>query len=131
MAKEFTFYGKTADELKSMSMSEFINLVPSRTRRTLKHGFTDQQKRLLDKVRKYKSSGSKKIIKTHIRDMIVLPEMIGMMLGVYNGKEFVTVSITPEMLGHFLGEFAMTRRKVQHSAPGVGATKSSSAISVR
>lgn len=131
MAKEFTFYGKTADELKSMSMNEFINLVPSRTRRSLKHGFTDQQKRLLDKIRKFKSSGIKKIIKTHARDMIVLPEMIGMMMGIHNGKEFVTVSITLEMLGHFLGEFALTRRKVQHSAPGVGATKSSTAISVR
>ncbi len=131
MAKEFTFYGKTIEDLKSMPMNEFINLIPARPRRSLKHGFTDQQKRLLDKIRKLKSSTSKKIIKTHARDMVILPEMLGMLIAVYNGKEFVNVSIIPEMLGKYLGEFSMTRKKVQHSAPGVGATKSSAAISVR
>lgn len=131
MVKEFSFYGKTLDELGSMSMSEFMNLIPARPRRSLKRGFTDQQKRLLDKIRKFKTTSSKKAIKTHCRDMIVVPEMIGMAISIYNGKDFVNVMITAEMLGHYLGEFAITRKKVEHSAPGVGATKSSAAISVR
>lgn len=131
MAKEMMFFGKTEAELKLLSMNDFLKLIPSRPRRSLTRGFTDQQKRLLARIRKTKPGISKKIIKTHCRDMIVIPEMIGFMLGIYNGKEFVNVVITPEMLGHYLGEFALTRKKVQHSAPGVGATKSSAAISVR
>ena len=131
MAKEFTFYGKSLQELSSLSMNDFIKLVPSRQRRSLSRGFTDQQKRLLDKIHKYKASGNKKIIKTHCRNMIVLPEMLGLMMAVYSGKSFETITIVPEMLGKYLGEFVLTRRKVEHSAPGVGATKSSAAISVR
>lgn len=131
MVKEFSFYGKSLDQLKNMQMNEFLQLIPSRSRRSIRRGFTDQQKILLDKIRKFKSASSKKIIKTHCRDMVVLPEMIGLTIGVYNGKEFVNVMIIPEMLGHCLGEFSLSRKKVQHSAPGVGATKSSAAISVR
>ena len=131
MVKEFTFYGKTLDDLNKLSMNDFMKLVPSRQRRSLTRGFTDQQKKLLEKIRKYKATGSKKIIKTHIRDMIVLPEMIGIMLAVHNGKNFISIIIIPEMVGHYLGELVLTRKKVQHSAPGVGATKSSAAISVR
>ena len=108
-----------------------MKFIPSRARRSLKRGFTQEQKKLLHKVRQFKSRGIKKIISTHERDMIIIPEMLGLTIGVYNGKEFVNVIIVPEMLGHYLGEFSMTRRKVQHSAPGVGATKSSAAISVR
>ena len=77
------------------------------------------------KIKKQKASGSRKPIKTHNRDMIVIPEMIGAVLGVYNGKEFVRVEIAPAMIGHYLGEFAPTRKRVIHSAPGVGATRSS------
>ena len=63
--------------------------------------------------------------------MIVLPEMVGILIQIYNGKAFSPVEITHEMIGHYLGEFAMTRRKVEHSAPGIGATKSSAAMSVK
>jgi small subunit ribosomal protein S19 len=57
--------------------------------------------------------------------MVIIPEMIGKRILVYMGKDWVTVDVTGEMLGHVLGEFSMTRHRVQHSAPGVGATKSS------
>ncbi len=76
-------------------------------------------------------AGKKNAVKTHCRDMIVLPEMIGVTLGVYNGKEFIAVEITPEMVGHYLGEFAPSRRRVSHGAPGVGSTKSSQYVPLR
>ncbi len=126
MAKEFIFRGKKLDEIKSMSLQEFMKLIPSRQRRKLKRGFTEQEKVFLENLR----SGEKDP-KTHCRDMVVLPEMIGKLIKVYTGKEWVPVAVEPDMLGHRLGEFAMTRRKVSHSAPGIGATRSSASLSVR
>jgi len=125
--KEFTFYGKTAQELKSMDLQEFITLLPSRQRRSLKRGLTEEQKTFLKKMRK-----SPKNLKTHCRSMIIIPEMIGKEVKIHNGfKDWVSIHITEEMLGHRLGEFALTRKRISHSAPGVGATRSSAAISVR
>ena len=122
MVKTFTYKGKTIEELKAMDLKEFAKLVPSRQRRTLLRELSDQEKIFLKKLKK----DPKKAIKTHLRDMIVLPEMIGTALLVYNGKAWVRVDIIEEMLGHYLGEFAITRRKVTHSSPGIGATRSSS-----
>ncbi len=124
--KEFTYKGKTLDELKDMDLKEFIELLPSRKRRSIKRGLTEQQKILLKNIR-----AKKKNIETHCRDMIILPEMIGILIKVHNGKQFVPVKIENEMLGHCLGEFAITRKKLEHSAPGVGATRSSASISVK
>jgi len=124
--KEFTFKGKTLEELQKLGLSEVMQILPSRQRRSLKRGFTEQQKKLLLRIRK-----NKKNIETHCRDMVILPEMIGRTIKVHNGKEFMIVSIVPQMIGHYLGEFAMTRKPVKHSAPGIGATRSSASISVR
>jgi len=129
--KELLFHGKKLDELEKMSISDFAKLVPARQRRSLTRGFTDQQKRLLLKIQKFKKGIIKKPIKTHVRDMIIIPEMVGIMLYVHNGKAFVPISITEEMLGHYLAEFRMTRNKVSHSSPGIGATKSSASASVK
>ena len=124
--KEFTYRGKTLEELKKMSINEFKELLPARQRRSLKRGLNDQQKIFLKKVRN-KEEG----IETHCRGMIILPEMVGFMIKVHNGKEFAAVRITEEMMGHYLGEFAITRHKVEHSAPGIGATRSSASLSVK
>ena len=124
--KEFQYKGNSIEALKEMSITEFSKLIPSRARRSLTRGFTEEQKKLLEKVEK-----NDKDIKTHARDTVVLPVMVGKTIKVHNGKEFVPVLITDEMLGHFLGEFALTRKRVGHNAPGVGATRSSAAISVR
>lgn len=124
--KEFTFKGKTIEELKKLSLSEFSQLLTARQRRTIKRGFTDQQKILLNKLR-----SDKKNIETHCRDMIILPEMAGKTIKVYQGKEFVPVAIDEEKIGHYLGEFILTRKKVTHSAPGIGATRSSASLSVK
>ena len=124
--KEFNYKGKTVDELKKLSLNELAQLLPSRQRRKIKRGFTDQHKILLKKIR-----SNEKNIETHDRDMIILPEMIGLTLKVYQGKEFMPVLIEPEMIGHYLGEFALTRKKVAHSAPGIGASRSSASASVK
>ncbi|MBI2499273.1 30S ribosomal protein S19 [Candidatus Woesearchaeota archaeon] len=127
MAKEFSYKGKTLVELQNMDIKEFAKLVPSRQRRSLLRGLTDQQKKLIAKIKKFKDL--KKQIKTQVRDMIVLPEVVGSQLLVYTGKDWTPVFVNEEMLGRYLGEFTLTRKKVQHSAPGIGATKSSSALS--
>src|SRR3989338_6934456 len=129
--KEQTFRGKTEEDVKKMSFKEFAELVPARQRRTINRGFTEMQKRLLAKVKKVKEGKYKKPIKTHCRNMVIVPDMLGLIINVHSGKEFVPVEVTIEKLGHYLGEFRMTRNKVQHSAPGVGATRSSAARSVK
>ena len=127
--KEFKYRGYTLEELQQMPLDNVIQLFPSRQRRSLKKGFLPRQKKVLEKIRKLKKEeqkgGRPQIIKTHCRDMIVLPEMVGMTFGVYNGKQFVEVQIQPEMIGCYFGEFAVTRQKVQHGDPGMGATRSS------
>jgi small subunit ribosomal protein S19 len=125
MVREFTYRGYTLEQLQQMSMDEFIKLLPSRQRRSLKRGLTEPQRKLLEKVRKYKRLGINKPIRTHARDMVILPEMVGTTIAVHNGKEFVPVEIVPEMIGHRLGEFVITNKRVVHGRPGVGATKSS------
>lgn len=124
--KELTFKGKTAEELKKMSLGELAQLLNSRQRRTIKRGFTEQQKILLKKIR-----NNEKNIETHCRDMIILPEMIGNTIKVHQGKEFLPVNIGVDMVGHYLGEFLLTRKRVAHSAPGIGATRSSASLSVK
>src|SRR3989337_753465 len=117
MPKEFTYRGHSFEELKSMSMDEFIRLLPSRPRRSLQRGLTQEQKNLLESIReaKEKSTPEKKAtLKTHARDMIILPEMVGVAILVHNGKEFVSLEIAPEMVGHRLGEFAITNKPVKH-----------------
>ena len=113
------------EELQQMSLSELAEILNARARRTLKRGLSPENKKLLEKIRKYKKLGINKVIRTHRRDMLILPEMVGMKIAVHNGKEFVEVTITPEMIGHYLGEFAMTNKIVKHSSPGKGATRSS------
>ncbi|MEM0313080.1 MAG: 30S ribosomal protein S19 [Candidatus Bathyarchaeia archaeon] len=128
MPKEFTYRGYTLDQLQGMSMDEFITLLPSRQRRSLVRGLSPEQRILLEKVRQAKEAlkrGEKVTLKTHCRDMVILPEMVGVTILVHNGKEFVPVEIKPEMIGHYLGEFAITNKPVKHGTPGIGATRSS------
>lgn len=128
MPKEFTYRGYALNQLQSMSMDEFINLLPARQRRSLQRGLKTEQRILLEKIRKAKESlrqGSNVMIKTHVREMIILPEMVGITIHVHNGKEFVPVEIKPEMIGHYLGEFAITNKPVKHGTPGIGASRSS------
>jgi small subunit ribosomal protein S19 len=128
MPKEFLYRGLTLKQLESISMDEFIHLLPSRQRRSLKRGLSPEQRKLLENLRIAKESmrqGKNVTIKTHARDMIILPEMVGVTLSVHSGKEFVSITITPEMIGYYLGEFAITNKPVRHGTPGIGASRSS------
>lgn len=126
LKKEFTYRGKTVQELKLMSLNEFMLLVPANERRHLKRGLTELEKKVLNAVREKKNN-----IETHARDMVIVPEMIGATIKVHNGKEFTQVFIAEDMLGHRLGEFALTRKSVKHGAAGIGATRSSASMSVK
>ena len=126
--KQFTYRGKTIEELKQMNLREFSRLLKSNERRTVLRQ-TDELERFISKT--IKKLGKKKPVRTHLRHLIIVPKMIDIAINVYNGKEFVPVIINEHMLGHYLGEFAQTRKKVAHSAPGIGATKSSSSQSVK
>ena len=128
MPKEFSYRGHSLESLSGMSMDEFINLLPSRQRRSLQRGLTPEQRILLEKLREAKEiqkEGKDVTIKTHVRDLIILPEMVGAKIGVHNGKDFVALDIKPEMIGHYLGEFAITNKPVRHGTPGIGASRSS------
>jgi len=128
MPKEFRYRGYALEDLQAMSMDEFIRLLPSRQRRSLLRGLSQEQRKLLENVRKAKEAtqqGQKKVVKTHSRDMIILPEMVGVILLIHNGKDFTTVEVAPGMIGHFVGEFAITNKPVKHGAPGIGASRSS------
>ncbi len=131
MPKKFTFRGYGLEELQKMSMDEFAKLLPSHQRRSLLRGLPTRQKKLLEDIRAVRERGKEAVIRTHCRDMVVLPEMVGLKFGVYNGKEFVVVEIKSEMIGHRLGEFAQTRKKVTHGTPGIGATRSSMYIPLK
>jgi small subunit ribosomal protein S19 len=128
MPREFSYRGHNLNSLTSMSMDEFINILPSRQRRSLQRGLTPEQRILLEKLREAKEAqkqGKEGNLKTHVRDLIILPEMVGTKIAVHNGKEFVAMEIRPEMIGHYLGEFAITNKPVRHGTPGIGASRSS------
>ena len=129
--KEFSYRGKSLKELQEMDLKELAELLPARQRRTVLRGFTEPQKRLLARIQKAKDGKTKKPIKTHCREMIVLPSMVEMTIHIHKGKGFEQVLIQPEMIGHYLGELALSRQRIAHSAPGIGATKSSAAASVK
>lgn len=120
--KEFKFKGKTLEELKTLDIREFANLLRSRQRRTALRQFQEIEnfvKRVHTKIGK-----GKKSVKTHRRDLIIVPGLVGIRLQIYNGREFVPVDITAEMLGHKFGEFSMTRARIKHAKKVVGKPKS-------
>lgn len=137
----------------NMPMDELVKLLPARARRSLlrmsdpdirnrmiEYGMLNSERddperlRLLRKVlkaREMQARGKNVVIKTHVRDAVVLPVMVGLTIAVYNGKEFVPVKITPEMIGHYLGEFAITTKKVEHGEPGLKATRSTLFVAMK
>ena len=126
MAKKiFMYRGKTLEELKTLSMKEIAELFPSRQRRKIKRGLSDNEKAFLTKLEQ------KDNLKTHLREMIVFPKMVGKTVRIHTGKEYVAITLQDEMIGYYLGELALTRKRVAHTGPGVGATRSSSGASKR
>lgn len=123
--EEFTFRGKTLDELKQMNLNQFAELLDARGRRKINRGLRETEKKMLQDLE------NKDTVRTHERDMIVVPKMVGKTIEVYNGQEFESIEIEEEMLGHYLGEFSKTRKEVSHSAPGLGATRSSQHVPLK
>jgi small subunit ribosomal protein S19 len=119
--KTFTYRGKTLEELNRLPLSELARLFPARERRKLRRGLSDEEKKLVEKLKR------KDGVKTHLRDMIVLPSMIGKMLKIHAGSAYVQVLLQEETLGCRLGELVLTRKRVTHSNPGVGSTKTEAA----
>ncbi len=127
MAKELKWKGLLEEEAKNLDMADFLALIPSRERRSVQRAMkTLEWSALYSNIK-----AGKKNIKTHVREFVILPEMMGMSIGVYTGKEFVQVHCNIEMLGLRLGEFAHTRKGVTHSGAGVGSTRSSKAATAR
>ena len=125
MPKEFKYRGRSLEELNSMSTEALLELLSSRARRSLNKGVSAEKKKILEDARAIKEGRLQGQIKTHARDMIVLPLMVGLTIGVHNGREFVPLEVKPEMIGRYLGEFVITNKKVQHGTPGIGSSRSS------
>jgi len=129
---EFTYRGHTLDELQDMSLEEVAELLPARQRRSIERGLSVQKEKLLEKAReKGEEETANDPIRTHLRDMPVLPEFVGKTFAVYNGQEFERVEVEPEMIGHYLGEFQLTRTQVEHGQAGIGATRSSKFVPLK
>ncbi len=124
--EEFTYRGFTIGELLQMAPSEQVKIMPARVRRKFQRGLTRDEEDLLSRVR----AGDPKI-RTHLRSMVIMPEMVGKSIEIHNGKEFQKVDIQPEAVYHYLGEFALTRHKVAHGAAGIGATRSSKYVPLK
>jgi small subunit ribosomal protein S19 len=120
--REFSYRGKTLDELKALNLEELAKVLGARARRSIRRGFNDETSRFFERMR---STPPEKTVRTHCRDALVLPAHVGRKVAVHNGKEFKELEVRPEMVGHYYGEFALTRRFEKHSGPGVGATRSS------
>ena len=118
--KDFTFRGKTLEELQKLDVREFAKYLKSRQRRTVLRQFQEIEKFI---ARAKIKIAKNKPVRTHYRDLVIVPAMVGMRLNIYNGRNFVPVDVIGEMLGHEFGEFSMTRVKVKHGGAGIGATK--------
>ena len=125
MVREFTYRGISQKELEKLSLDKLLKLFPARIRRSLTRGINDNKRKLIGEIKAAKEGKLKTPINTHLRDLIILPFMIGTTVNVYSGKEFVPVTITSEMVSHYLGEYVITNKRVSHGAPGVGSSRSS------
>jgi len=133
--RKFTYRGVDLDQLLDMNQEQVMKLFPARARRKLAKGLKRKYVSLMKRLRKAKKDAPQlekpACIKTHLRDMIVMPEMVGSVVGIYNGKQYNQVEIKPEMIGHYLGEFSITYKPVKHGRPGIGATHSSRFIPLK
>ncbi|WP_246984308.1 30S ribosomal protein S19 [Halorientalis marina] len=129
---EFTYRGHTLDELQDMDLDEVAALLPARQRRSIERGLSEEKEKLLESAREAgEEETANDPIRTHLRDMPVVPEMIGITFAVHNGESFERVEVEPEMLGHYLGEFQLTRTDVEHGQAGIGATRSSKFVPLK
>jgi len=133
--KKFSYRGVDLDQLLDLNSEQLMDLVHARARRRFQRGLKRKPMGLIKKLRKAKKEAPPNekpaVVKTHLRDMIIVPEMIGSVVGVYNGKTFNQVEVKPEMIGHYLAEFSISYKPVKHGRPGIGATHSSRFIPLK
>ncbi|KAL7752589.1 ribosomal protein S15 [Sorochytrium milnesiophthora] len=133
--RKFSYRGIDLEALMDLSTEKLMELIHCRARRRFNRGLKRKPLGLIKKLRKAKKETSENekpaTVKTHLRNMIIVPEMIGSVVGVYNGKTFNQVEVKPEMVGHYLGEFSITYKPVKHGRPGIGATHSSRFIPLK
>merc|ERR550537_1353310 len=128
-ARKYSFRGLELDELLKLNQESLFQLFRARIRRKLNRskGFKGKYQKLLEKLRNSKKNlqpGEKPpMIKTHLRNCIVVPEMIGSIVGVYTGKEYKPVEVKFDMIGKYLGEFAMTYNPNLHGKTSKGGKK--------
>ncbi|MDS0475497.1 30S ribosomal protein S19 [Natrinema sp. 1APR25-10V2] len=129
---EFTYRGHTLEELQELELDEVVELLPARQRRSIERGLSVEKEKLLEEAR---NAGEEETandpLRTHLRDMPILPEFVGLTFEVYNGQAFERVRVEPEMIGHYLGEFQLTRTSVEHGQAGIGATRSSKFVPLK
>ncbi|GAB7019953.1 30S ribosomal protein S19 [Halostagnicola bangensis] len=129
---EFTYRGHTLEELQEMELEDVVELLPARKRRSIERGLSVEQQKLLEKAReKDEETTANAPIRTHLRNMPILPEFVGLTFAVYTGQSFERVRVEPEMIGHYLGEFQLTRTSVEHGQAGIGATRSSKFVPLK
>jgi len=133
--RKFTYRGVDLDQLLDMNNEQLMELFVCRIRRKFSRGLKRKPMALIKKLRKKKKEAPANekpdVVKTHLRNMVIVPEMTGSIVGVYNGKVFTQVEVKPEMIGHYLGEFSISYKPVKHGRPGIGATHSSRFIPLK
>ena len=135
--RNYTYRGKTLDDLRAMELKDFVQLLPCQRRRFIERSFDSKHVHLIEKLKKARQSVEGQagvrppVVKTHLRSMVILPEFVDNVIGIYDGHVFFEVQIKPEMIGHVLADFAPSKKVVKHSKAGVGATRSSSATSLK
>mmetsp|Transcript_90193 Transcript_90193/g.135209 ORF Transcript_90193/g.135209 Transcript_90193/m.135209 type:complete len:147 (-) Transcript_90193:810-1250(-) len=133
--KKFTLRGLGVEDLIELSSKDLIKILNARGRRKFTRGLQQKPITFIQKLRQAKKSialhEKPRPVGTHLRNMLIVPEMIGNLVGVYNGKAFNQIEIRPEMIGHYLGEFSITYKPVKHGRPGVGASSSSKFVPLK
>ncbi|PIU02942.1 MAG: 30S ribosomal protein S19 [Candidatus Diapherotrites archaeon CG09_land_8_20_14_0_10_32_12] len=125
MVREFSYKGYDLEQLKKLPIDQLKEIMPYGARRKINRGIKLDKKMLRAIEANKAGNPPKNMVKTHSRDLLVMPDMVGLKLGIYNGKIFEQVEIKPEMIGCYIGDFVLSRKIVSHGKAGIGATKSS------
>lgn len=124
-SKDVFYRGMNLENLKKLDVREFAKYLPSRSRRSVLRNF----QAIENFVKRCEANqSSKKKIRTHSRDIVIVPKMVGLTIAIHNGKNFNDLTINHKMIGHRLGEFSLTRAKVTHGEAGIGATKGTKGV---
>ena len=133
--KKFSYRGNDLKKLIDMNMDEMSKQLRSRQRRKLRRKMGSKYARFINKLleaKKHTAAGDKPAaVKTHLRDCIVLPSMVQSVINIHKGNGYSNIEVKPEMIGYYLGEFAVTYKRVSHGKPGVGATHSSKFVPIK